>query len=142
MREGLRIKLEEALKAKYPYYLDLDEVENICKTYKYKISNLERRTRNDSKAQGSTVKCQKIYNDKHTAIIGYRWIPSTLEKMTIKRPTSPLNDELQKILSSIPPQELYARYDEVRAINNAIRSDNEYVKKSLINKYYPARNPL
>jgi hypothetical protein len=63
----LRIKLENALKAKYPDYLTVR---------KYKNTNAERRFRNDKKAQGSTIKAEKIWNDRHTAIIGYKWIPT------------------------------------------------------------------
>jgi hypothetical protein len=74
----LRIKLENALKAKYPDYLTLDEINEICAdpVRKYKNTNAERRFRNDKKAQGSTIKAEKIWNDRHTAIIGYKWIPT------------------------------------------------------------------
>lgn len=138
MEDGLRLKLVEALKAKYPDYLDLDEVENICKTYKYKISNLERRTRNDSKATNSTVKCQKIYNEKHTAIIGYRWIPDNT--FTYSSPRAKHLDELDAQLREMlkGASLVFGQTDMISDIERALKSHYKETKQSVINRYRPS----
>ncbi len=46
-----------------------------------------------------------------------------------------LNKTLQDILKSIPTTELWAKQNEIREINNAIKSKNLFCKKSAIKKY-------
>lgn len=46
----------------------LPEIEKFCKANSYKLSNAERRLR-----RSESPNVEPIFNDKHTAIIGYRW---------------------------------------------------------------------
>lgn len=145
MQSGLRIKLIESLKAKYPDYLTLDEAEAICKAYKYKMSNLERRTRNDSKAQ--TVKCHKIKNAKGV-IIGYRHIPNdvnipivgTIENKQVKLYKTPketitdgLNAQIKDIIHGTTVS--WDNQEQIKELQEALKSGNEYRKRAVIEKY-------
>jgi hypothetical protein len=76
----LRIKLEEALKAKYPEYLSIQEVEDICRAVGRKLSNGERRFRKDERVLKYYIPHEKIWNENHKAIIGYKWIPEEVEQ--------------------------------------------------------------
>lgn len=76
----LRIKLEEALKRKYPGYLSIQEVEDICRSVGRKLSNGERRFRNDERVKKYSIPHEKVWNENHKAIIGYKWIPDTVEE--------------------------------------------------------------
>ncbi len=152
MQTGLRIKLEEALKAKYPGYLTLDEAEQICKQYRYKMSNLERRTRNDRKAQGSNVKCEKIKNAKGV-IIGYKWIQSDMIKIPItgtvnsrtgvinfdkektKSKMEQLDEQLNELEKKYGGEKAWQNYEIIRNIREAKKSMSEYLKESTIKKY-------
>ena len=146
MQTGLRIKLEEALKAKYPGYLTLDEAEQICKQYRYKMSNLERRTRNDRKAQGSNVKCEKIKNAKGV-IIGYKWIQSDMVKIPIvgivkdgrvkfdKPKTNLLDDQLDELEKKYGGVNAWNNAHIIKDIREARKGTSEYAKQGVIKMY-------
>jgi len=84
--DSLRIRLEHALKEKYPDYLTINEVEDICKSCCKKMSNAERRFRFDRKVPKLYIPNKRIWNEKGTAIIGYEWIGEVLRDKTIDMP--------------------------------------------------------
>lgn len=94
----LRIKLEGALKEKYPDYLSIREVEDICRSVGRKLSNGERRFRHDyrnnEKAEKFYIPHEKVWNEKRTAIIGYRWIPDEVEASWSAIKEKPKQDRL------------------------------------------------
>lgn len=135
--DSLRIRLEQALQNKYPNYLTLDEVEDICKEFKKKIVNADRRFRNDNKPGASKVTAEKIYNDKRTAIIGYKWIPSVEKPARYRSPkeviTDALDDELKGILARIPIS--WENQAKIKELNSALKSSYNETKEAVIKKY-------
>ena len=95
----LRIKLQNSLKEKYPNYLSIQEVEDICRSVGRKLSNGERRFRFDKKAEKFYIPHEKVWNENHKAIIGYRWIPEENEAPGPAIEINPKQDQLFKIRS-------------------------------------------
>jgi hypothetical protein len=85
MADSLRTKLAHALETKYPNYLTLDEIDEICSDpeRKYKNTNAERRFRFDKKCPHLYIPNERVWNEKHTAIIGYKWTQTEQPKPLI-----------------------------------------------------------
>lgn len=147
MNKSLKELLHEAIKAKYPDYLPLSEVERICKDNNRKISNGERRLR---KSESPNI--LPIRNNK-SAIIGYKYIQSDMVKVpitgTVNSRTGVINFNKEKTKSKIEQlnnqlNELEKKYGGANAwknaviiknIREAIKSTSEYLKISTIKLY-------
>lgn len=144
MQDSLKTILYEAIKAKYPDYLPLSEVERICKEHNRKISNGERRLR---KSESPTV--IGVKNSKG-AIIGYKYIPiiGTVDSKTgtinFDKPKTKmdiLDEKLDDLLKTYQNQRAWQNYEAIREIKEAIKRPNEYLKQSVIKKYQDPINP-
>lgn len=133
MQDSLKAKLYDALKAKYPGYLTIDEVETICKDHKNKISNGERRLRASESPRVSRIK-----NDKG-AIIGYKWIAEANQPLQYKTPKEViidgLNGQIQTLLDSFNGKDYWTNSQEILRINKIKNGNNEYQKKTLLTQY-------
>jgi hypothetical protein len=139
MQNGLRLKLIEALKNKYPDYLTIEEINGICHDPErtYKVDNAGRRFRNDRKATNTTIKAVKVWNDKRTAIIGYRHIPDVRESYKSPKETiiDDLNDKLDELLKEFKPDDLWNKADEINKIRKVRNGNDEYAKQSKLIEY-------
>lgn len=75
MKDSLKSILFEEIKKVHPGHVTLDRVYRIAIDDKKKISNAERRLRELSHDRVIAP----VFNDKKTAIIGYKYIPQVVE---------------------------------------------------------------
>lgn len=150
--DGLRLRLEQALKNKYPGYLTTYEVDAICDELGYKRENGSRRLRNDYGDNPSVARCQRIKNDKHV-VIGYRWIPpegsgqapliggAPRAEMPKREPekADDLNGRLIELLKKVP--KTWENGKIIYQINYAINCKHEYKKKGVLELYKEFLNP-
>jgi hypothetical protein len=131
MQDSLKSKLYDALKARYPGYLTINEVEAICKAHKNKISNGERRLR-----QSESPRVSRIKNSKG-AIIGYKWIEGVQRPIQYRTPketlTDGLNDDIMNILMNTPVT--WNEQQKIAELNKALKSDYNETKEAVLKKY-------
>lgn len=70
---SLKANLNQIIKDRAGEVFTLRELTSYCQTAGYKLSNAERRLR-----ASESPNVQPVYNDKRTAIVGYRWLSATL----------------------------------------------------------------
>ena len=124
--DSLRVRLDHALKEKYPDYLTINEIDEICREFHKKISNAERRFRFDNKAPHLYIPNKRIWNEKGTSIIGYEWIGD--HKINIQ--VVSLDDRLRELLKQIKPS--WDNYEKINEIERAIKSPYENTKKRVL----------
>lgn len=142
--DGLRLRLEQALKNKYPGYLTTYEVDAICDELGYKRNNGERRLRLDKTRPTQWIPNEKIY--KGGAVAGYKWKPEGSGQAPLiggaPRAEAPksepakaddLNGRLIELLKKVP--KTWENADIIKRINKAIKSRFEEEKKGVLGLY-------